>query len=221
MLDYQLIRSKRKTLSLEVYPDKRIVVRAPLKAKLNWIDDFVREKQCWIHKQLQRQVDNTRISVKKNFISGEEFLFLGSKYLLEIQQEQKAPLIFDQRFYLSLAALPEAEAIFIDWYKKMAKKIITERVQFYAEKYDFQFNRIRISDAQTRWGSCSADNNLNFSWRLIMAPLSVIDYVVVHELAHTIHKNHSKRFWKKVASVFPGFAIEKNWLKKHGRSLSV
>lgn len=219
MLDYQLIRSKRKTISLQVYPDKRIVIRAPLKAKLNWIEAFVREKQAWIHKQFQRQLEITKIPAKKNFVTGEEFLFLGNQYLLEIQHEQKVPLKFEQRFYLALSALPEAEAVFIDWYKKMAKTVISERVQFHAEKYGFQFKRIRIGDAKTRWGSCSADNHLNFSWRLIMAPLSTLDYVVVHELAHTIHKNHSKRFWQKVASVFPNFANERKWLKENGHRL--
>ncbi|MCS7122892.1 MAG: M48 family metallopeptidase, partial [Candidatus Micrarchaeota archaeon] len=87
--------------------------------------------------------------------------------------------------------------------------------------YNFRYNRVRITNARRRWGSCSSSNNLNFSWRLIMAPLEVIDYVVVHELVHTRIKNHSKAFWRMVEAVMPDYDRQRRWLRENGHMLKI
>jgi predicted metal-dependent hydrolase len=94
-------------------------------------------------------------------------------------------------------------------------------VQYFANLYGFVYRGIRISSARTRWGSCSSRGGLNFTWRLIQAPLPIIDYVVVHELAHLKVPNHSKAFWELVKNLLPDFAERRAWLKAHGRQLSV
>lgn len=108
---------------------------------------------------------------------------------------------------------------FVREYRKQALQIITSRVQHYAEHHEFAPQRVKVNGAQRRWGSCSHRGSLNFSYRLIFAPLSVIDYVVVHELAHLKHPNHSRHFWACVASMMPEFRIHHRWLKEHGHRL--
>ncbi len=110
---------------------------------------------------------------------------------------------------------------FTNWYKERAYEKIKERVEFYAQKRGLKYNRVNITSAEKRWGSCSAKGNLNFSWRLIMAPLPVVDYVVVHELVHLIEKNHSKEFWKKVKLFMPDYEKYKDWLKEKGHLLTL
>jgi len=110
-------------------------------------------------------------------------------------------LILKDFFYLSENYREKAREVFISWYKKEAKKILTERVEFYSKSTGLKPNSVKITSAQKRLGSCSSKGNLNFSWRLVMLPIRVIDYVVVHELAHLEEHNHSKNFWTKVKTI--------------------
>jgi len=151
----------------------------------------------------------------KEFVNGEGFLYLGRYYRLKIVDDQEVPLEFENGFYLSRNALPQAREVFIEWYKKMAYKKISERVRWYAQKRGFKYNKINITNAQKRWGSSSSNRNLNFPWRLIMAPLPVIDYVVIHELVHLEEKNHTKLFWNKVKMLMPDYEKYKDWLKEN------
>lgn len=108
------------------------------------------------------------------------------------------------------------QAVLTRWYRKQAQTYMSERVDHFSEKHGLQYKEIRITSAITRWGSCSGRNNLNFPWRLLMAPQEVIDYVVVHELAHTVHKNHSPRFWNLVESIMPDWKVHRGHLKEEG-----
>ena len=110
-----------------------------------------------------------------------------------------------------------AQQAFQEWYRRQARQVIGEHVELFAAKYSFQYGKIRISSARTRWGSCSPTGDLSFSWRLILNPLEVVDYVIIHELVHTVHHNHSKRFWKKVEKILPDYKEYNKWLRKHGQ----
>ncbi|MCK5569045.1 MAG: M48 family metallopeptidase, partial [Spirochaetes bacterium] len=107
------------------------------------------------------------------------------------------------------------------WYKEQAYKKIRERLDRYSVVSDIQFKKFTISNAQKRWGSCSSRGNLHFSWRLIMAALRVVDYVVVHELVHIREQNHSAKFWKKVELLLPDYRSNRQWLKLNGYSLDI
>jgi len=109
----------------------------------------------------------------------------------------------------------------IEWYKKEARTKYKERVEHYRKKLGVSYNKIFIRDQKTRWGSCSSKGNLNFNWRLIMAPLSIMDYIVVHELVHLIHPNHGRDFWKLVESVIPDYKEKKQWLRINGYRLKI
>lgn len=103
--------------------------------------------------------------------------------------------------------------------REQARKVINLRAEYYAQELNVKYNRIAIRDTSSRWGSCSSLGNLNFSWRLILAPDYVLDYVVIHELCHLLEMNHSKAFWDHVASIQPSYKISRNWLKNHGQEL--
>jgi predicted metal-dependent hydrolase len=127
----------------------------------------------------------------------------------------------DGCFYLSRHRLPEAPAVFEAWYRAQARRLISERVKHYAARNGFAYKRVSITRAKTRWGSCGSGGTLNFSWRLVLAPLEIIDYVVVHELAHLEVKNHSSVFWEKVEALMPDYKERRKWLKDNGQALSL
>jgi predicted metal-dependent hydrolase len=216
----QIIRSKRRTLSIQIKNDGSLIVRAPNRATNTAILEFVEKHAAWIQRK-QTEARSAVLAPAKQYIHGEKFLFLGKPCPLEIVKRQKQPLLFDGNFKLKEAASHRAQLVFERWYREQARKILQERVDLFANQYGFQYQDIKINSARTRWGSCSAKGSLNFSWRLILAPLERVDYVVVHELVHTVHHNHSKRFWSKVATILPDYKERKKWFRQHGSRLMV
>ncbi len=175
----------------------------------------------WIHKT-QSKVKASPPPSAKLFLDGEFFLYLGKEYPLKVVSHQRTALIFSvSRFLLSIKNLPKARKIFTDWYKSQARIVISRRAAFLAREYGFAYTKIRISSARTRWGSCSSNGTLSFTWRLVMAPPEIVDYVVLHELVHTKVKNHSKTFWHKLEEVLPKYKSHIGWLKKNGKYLTI
>lgn len=212
----KIIRSKRKTIALQVTDDATLIVRAPFDVSEETIKKVVTKHIRWIEKKKNEVLTRDPHFAKKEFVNGEGFLYLGKSYKLYIVNEQDTPLKFNNGFFLLRDYQPMARQLLISWYKERAYEKISERVQWYAQKRGFTYNKISITNANVRWGSCSHRGNLNFSWRLIMAPLSVIDYVVVHELAHLEQKNHSKAFWNIVKMLMPNYENSRDWLKNNG-----
>ena len=214
---HRLVRSKRKTLALIVETDGTLTVRAPLRMKEADIQRFLTEKQDWI-KRKQSQVSKVALP-SRQYMDGETFLYLGKEIPLRIVPDRKPALVMDTVFKLTKSAQPQAESVFIAWYKAQARSILPERVSHFSRNYSFAPAKLRISSARTRWGSCSAKGTLSFTWRLMMAPLDVIDYVVVHELCHLKELNHSRAFWMQVESILPDYKARRTWLKKQGGAL--
>ena len=154
-------------------------------------------------------------------MNGEGFLYLGKSYRLKIISQGDVPLKLDTFFFLDQNALKNAKSIFIDWYKNKAKDVLSERVAWYSKKSGIIVKQIKITSANSRWGSCSAKGTLSFPWRLVMAPVPVIDYVVIHELIHVVEKNHSKDFWDKVHVLMPDYQQKIEWLDINGHILKI
>lgn len=212
----KIVRTKRKTIALQITDDAKLIVRAPLGMSDEKIMGVILKHKKWIE-QKKRDIETRDPKFSpKEFVNGEGFLYLGISYRLRIVEYQKVALKFKNEFYLSRDVLPKAKEVFIRWYKNMACEKISERVEWYACKRGFKYNKVNITSAQKRWGSSSSNGNLNFPWRLIMAPLPVIDYVVVHELVHLEEKNHSRVFWEKVKMLMPHYRSHRVWLKKNG-----
>jgi len=201
--------------------DAELIVRAPFNTSEKTINKVVLKYKKRLEKtQKEVQLRNLKFN-KKEFVNGERFLYLGNYYNLKLADNRKILLDFENEFFLPKKYLSYAKNIFIIWYKRRAYKTISQRVRLYAQKRGFEYNKINITNAQKRWGSCSHQGNLSFSWRLIMAPLPIIDSVVVHELVHLEMKNHSKAFWNKVISLDPEYKEHEEWLKNNGYLLRV
>ena len=216
----EIIRSKRRTLALVVERDGRLIVRAPLRTKEEKIHEFVKQHETWIMKK-QAEFKAYPSFAPKEYVNGERFRFLGEIHRLEIVAEKKPELSLNGNFRLSKTALPKADAVFEKWYRKQASLVLNERVQWYAAKHSFQYKGIKITSARTRWGSCSSIGRLSFAWRLVMAPIPVIDYVVIHELMHLQVQNHSKKFWNRVEAIIPDYKERMGWLEQNGHLLSL
>lgn len=217
----KIIRTKRKTIALQVTDDASLIVRAPFGVSEETIEHVVMKHRKWIERKQKEVLERDPKFTPKEFVNGEGFLYLGRYYKLHIVQWQEIPLLFNNGFYLLKDYVPMARALFIKWYKERALEKISERVKFYAKERGFIYNTVKITDAQTRWGSCSPKGNLLFSWRLIMAPLSIIDYVVVHELVHLEERSHNKDFWAKVKMLIPDYERRKEWLKGNAYLLKI
>ena len=217
---HKVIRSRRRTIALVVGPDATLTVRAPMQIPMENIEDLVRRKLQWIKKKIVEGEARPSIS-RKRFESGESFLYLGDPYRLHIVGDSEVPLAFKREFVLAREYRDKARELLVNWYKQEARKKITYRVVWHARRFGLTVGSVRITDAQKRWGSCGRSNGLNFSWRLIMAPLRVVDYVVIHELAHTVERSHSRAFWRKVAMMCPTLRSGMEWLKKNEHLLQI
>lgn len=150
---------------------------------------------------------------------GARFPYLGEEYALRIRQYpsyRKPGIMLSQGELLVLCAEPDegkVAAALREWYVCQAKQVIPERVAHYAQRMGETYGNVRIKDLKSRWGSCSSKRNLNFNWRLVLAPLSVLDYVVVHELCHLKEMNHSRAFWDLVAAEMPDYKKMQLWLR--------
>ena len=207
-------------MGLQITPDARLIVRAPQSLPSGTIREVVRKKLPWIVRKQRFARENYLPAAPKIFKSGERFPYLGEAYGLSVIPGAYGPLVFEEkRFFLREGCLQLAKWLFRDWYRQQAAEILPARVRHYAGMTGARYSKIGISDARGRWGSCSSKGVLNFSWRLMMAPREVVEYVVVHEVVHLEELNHSKRFWQKVKTLAPDFLSAKRWLEFHHRSL--
>ena len=212
----KIIRSKRKTVAIVVEPDGQLIVRAPKRAGKRLIQAMVNEREEWIKsKQAEARAEYLR-TIPKKFKQGEEFFFMGKAYPLMLVDRRRPPLVLNGHFELSRNAHKRAEEVFVEWYRNQARQLITNRVEEIAYDHSFHYQRIRITSARTRWGSCNSRGGLNFTWRLVMTPLPIIDYVVLHELVHTEIQNHSSDFWNRMEVEMPECKQRRKWLKENG-----
>ena len=219
-LIHKIIRSRRRTVGLQVTPDALLIVRVPERMSLGTIHEMIRKKLPWIQEKQRFAREHYLPAAKKAFTGGEKFLYLGEEFNLFLTPGAYGPLVHkEEGFFLPKGCVPLAECLFRDWYREQATALLDARVRHYAGVTGLRYSRIGISNAQSRWGSCSSRGVLNFSWKLVMAPRDVVDYVVVHEVVHLEELNHSKRFWQKVKTLAPHYLQAKRWLEIHRRKL--
>ncbi|MDR0532064.1 MAG: M48 family metallopeptidase [Oscillospiraceae bacterium] len=206
---YLLVRSRRKTLALTFDREGRLVARAPMKLSEREIRAFIQKKAGWIARA-QEQIRAAQ-PVKFTLSQGDNILLFGISY--EIRRAQ-ADAITAREHTLLIPADWDLND-FADWMKEQLKKTLPRRVEFYADQMGVRAASWKLSGARRRWGSCGPGGTLNFAWRLAMCPPEVIDYVVVHELAHLTHRDHSAAFWQRVADFMPEYQRHRDWLKQH------
>jgi predicted metal-dependent hydrolase len=302
----KIIKSKRKSITLEVTPSATLIIRLPLNYTESGIYNLLKKNEKWLNKKFELMEFKKRTGgMQKSFTSGEEFLLLGKKYILKIindfesdlklalssenikaahyslsismlnnfcllhnenskflyifnispektddfiqtvkDNRQKIDIIPEyteythyKREYMSKKAdnrtiahaanrhtfrtIEDYRFFFENFYKYKASTVISQRVEAISDAHGFKYKEIGLTSAKKRWGSCSYNDRIKINWRLIMAPADIIDYVIIHELSHTVHKNHSKNFWHCVASIMPDYKIRIKWLKDNGHMLKL
>ena len=214
----RIVKSRRKTIALVIDSDAELIVRAPFYASTSDIMRFVEAKQDWIVRKTQEMKQKKEERPKLALQEGETIPYLGRE--CKIFRGLTRKICFDGKAFL-LPQSQDADKKLIQWYKKRAAVILQERVATIAESMQVSPAGVKVTSAKTRWGSCSGTDHLNFSWRLIMCPPEVVDYVVVHELCHILHKNHSKSFWESVGRVDALYQEHENWLKENRRLMEI
>lgn len=208
---YTLVRSNRKTIALQIKADARLIIRAPMRAKTAAIDAFVNSKRDWIIKKQLELLCSLKRYEDVSLEDGGRLPYLGGLCVVRRAAADKitcadGEIIVPERF---------SETEVVSWLKNEAKSFILPRVSHFSQLSGFKCRAVKITGAKTRWGSCSATNNLSFTWRLVMCPTEVIDYVVVHELCHVAHKNHSREFWRAVGEIIPDYKDRRSWLREN------
>lgn len=220
--DYTIIRSpKRRKLTITVERDRSVVVHAPESTPAEKIAQVVKSKRQWIYEKINhpQKYRNLPHPPGKELVNGESALYLGRHYRIEVVRTGGSEIRFKQRFFIPSAQVEKRKEVLRVWYIEKAKAKIIPRVEYHAHQLGVTYSKVKIVDNLYRWASCTTNNNINFNWRLIKAPMFVIDYAIVHELAHLIEPNHTARFWNIIRAQAPTMEKAKEWLKENGQLL--
>ena len=226
-VDYTLIRRpRRRSLTITVSPENQARVIAPGFLSQNKIEDFIHRKSPWILKQIEKNTRRPKPE-HRHYETGEKFLFLGNELVLEIRESRSGGIeSFEDKLIVHVPEKLKGEERrdhiawrIEDWYRAAAVKIFRERVARYQDFLGPKPRAVRVKEFRSQWGSASRRGNLSFNWRLLLAPLEVLDYVVVHELTHLEHLNHSPRFWSRIEQILPDYKPRRQWLTAHGQFL--
>lgn len=228
---FTLTRSKRRrNFGISVHPRRGVSFYSPWHAPLAKVHEIMRKKESWILQCLRAQAQIKHRAPPRHFIDGEQFSYLGELLTLEVRQsaaKRTRCKRHGQILEVSIFAGHQEEdarhmikEALIKWYRLHALEVFVERVTHYSELLQLFPKQILIRDQKTLWGSCSAQGVIRFNWRVIMAPIAIVDYLVVHELCHLKVRNHPPKFWKLVATALPDYAERRAWLRKHGSTLS-
>lgn len=220
-------KPRRKTATIRVFPDDTVTLVVPEHLSDDRIREIVKSKTRWIAKRIRLNADARERIKPRLYVSGEEFPYLGVSYGLEIQDGCPDGVVLKEGSFWVAAPLhlnieERTRCIrgqMLAWYKGRALMDIQERVRRYQGALGVQPKLIRIRGLRSRWGSCSSRGNLSFTWEIITAPLTIVDYVVVHELCHLRQLNHCSAFWDLVHGILPDYQERRRWLKAHGESL--
>ncbi|GAB4147590.1 MAG: M48 family metallopeptidase [Patescibacteria group bacterium] len=215
----EIIRSRRKTLAITISSKGKCVIRIPQKLPSRVVEQMILEKQNWIRTHLitQRQrSEQARLSLEEESL----IQFLGQKYNFQ-WSEKETSIYLDNQFYFPIKFKSQIQQKLKNYYQKEARIVFQDRLNYWSEIMRLEFKSLKLSSAKTRWGSCSHDNNINLNWNMVMLELDLIDYVIVHELAHIKHKNHSLKFWSLVEEYMPDWKTRRKQLKANGHLLRI
>lgn len=209
------------SLTITVERDRRVVVHAPEGTPEEKIQQIVESRRQWIYEKSEhsQKYRNLPHPPGKELVSGESALYLGRQYRIEIIERNLEEVKFVQRFQIPAAQRKRMKEALREWYLGRAEAKIVPRVKAFARSLGVAIAGVRIVDNRYRWGSCTPKDYVHFNWRLIKAPMPVIDYVIVHELAHLMEANHTPEFWNIVRAQTPTMEKAKAWLKEHGQLL--
>jgi predicted metal-dependent hydrolase len=208
----EIIRSNRKTLSISIDSFGRLIVRAPKRYGKERIFAFIQEKEDWILRK-KSEIKGAGIDLPSENLDGYPLMIFGERHLLCLTDE--ARITFDgagKKIYLPKQ---NAKERLVKWLKDNAKRILTDLTEKTAQRMGTGYQKVTVTSARSRWGCCTHDNAIRYTYRLLFVPKAVMEYVVVHELSHTLHKNHSPSFWREVEKYVPDWKEKRKWLHTH------
>jgi predicted metal-dependent hydrolase len=228
---YKIKRAKRKTIAIKICPEEGVVLSVPMRCNEDTIKHILNEKGSWILSKLKLVESRAEALEKREYVTGEKMLLLGDNYNLEIIEGayKDCSAMFEPtgfKVYISKEIDESFRKDIIKMtleklYREIAKRFLSQRTKYFADILKVNPNRITIKEQKSVWGSCSSKSNINYNWKIIMAPAKIVDYLVVHELCHLIHPNHSEAYWKQVEQVLPDYKERKSWLKEKGITLDL
>lgn len=213
-------RAYQRRIVMSVKPDGRVLMTAPKRVSEKWLQQMVDENEAWLQKALLKYQNYREQNPSKKLMNGEKILFFGKTFKLSILKDKRKKVeIFDEVLQIMTPDLgePMVREILQNFYKKQATLVFKERIDFFSQRLQLYPQSISFRAQKTRWGSCSGRGHISLNWKLAIAPLECLDYVVVHELCHLQHKNHSQHFWDLVEKYQPQFREHQQWLKAHAR----
>lgn len=226
-IEFTLIRSDRKTADIVIERSGEVIVRAPLEIDDETVREAVADRALWVHRSLAEWEDLNSSRRLRPLVQGQGFAYLGRSYRLKFVSESEVPLqLKNGRWELSEAFVARegesaARKAFRDLYIAKGVRFIRERVQRLAPLVGVEPGDVSVKELGYHWASCGAGGALNFHWKTLMAPQTVIDYIVVHELCHLRHRDHSDAFWNEVDKVLPRYRERKDWLRASGAALDI
>ena len=228
-LKYILTRSSRKTIGITIDKNGLVKVTSPYRVSESYINELLHKKSSWIQKKIaDLESKVAKANSPKIFSNGEAFFYLGKIFELKICKNsncKKATVKLDGINIVIYSPLSiDTDSIkktLKQWYVEQFRLIATDRINYYSSKIGVFPKKVTIREQKTRWGSCSSEGNINLNWKLIMASLDVLDYVIVHELCHMIAMNHSEEFWEIVGAYSPQYKDYRAWLRHNGDMLSL
>lgn len=221
-INYTVVRSaRRKKLTITVERDKSVVVHAPATTTDANIAQAVQSKRQWLFDKVNhaQKYQDLPHAPGKEVVNGESALYLGQEYQVALTDTESGGIEFSGRFLIPALDQGKRTEVLKAWYVERAKQEISPRVVLQSHELGVTVTQVNIVESRFSWGSCTTKDHVNFNWRLIKAPMFVIDYVIVHELAHLLEANHTPRFWNIVRTKAPLAEKAKAWLKLHGQLL--
>ena len=225
-ISYNIVYSdRRKNATLSVYPLKTVEISVPANLERERIQNLVRKKAEWVMKQILWFDEIVQTASVKEHVNGESYLYLGRQYRLKIIKNREKPQASLEGKYLAVTLpgkTPEkrekaiVKAAIWKWYREQANVTMRESIKTYSEKLGIKEPKFRIKNQEKRWGSCTEKNALNFNFRIAMAPVSLLNYVVAHEMCHINHKHHSNKFWESLRIIMPDYEERKERLRREG-----
>jgi predicted metal-dependent hydrolase len=234
-INFQIVRSNlRKTVGIYVGPATGVIVRCPQFLRFDEILEIVRKRAQWIIEKHELVKNHSQLNSAKEFVSGESFPYLGRQYRLKVrktsfEKEERCKLI-SGRFLVEIDKQLDGKRVkgivkkaLVNWYLERAHEKISQRVKLYARQIWIGTwpERVEIKDYKRQWGSCSHNRVIRLNWKIIVAPVTILDYVVVHELCHLIYSNHSAQFWQKVQTIILDCKNRRDKLREHGLQIGI
>ena len=220
-----VIKSKRrKTMALKVSRTD-VSIHIPATLPIAMVKTFIEQKTSWIQQKLQQQ--SQRQLPERQFTDNELFFFLGESYSLRLIQKNTTPLVAKTQQYIEFCgrlnrlSKKSIRNSLILWYKQQAEQFLNSRTTWFANKIGLTPKSITVKTYKARWGSCTNKAEIQYNWKLIQAPPDIIDYVIIHELCHIQHHNHSPTFWQLVEKHYPDFKLARTWLKNNGHKFEI